>query len=425
MTRIKYFLLLLIVSTALFAEDILLDRIQAIVGDRPILHSEIKKGMDFIDTSPFYNEVQKDSLKENYVEQLINKQIMYSIAADDSIIIDSAAIMSEVISYIKNTVKSNFPDETSFNEFLKNSSITYDDMKDFYFEQRETAFIKQQILFKRGITINVTEQDIKAYYEENEDSFYIPVTMDLYHIAFVLQPDSSKLISVLQKVDALVQSLQGGEGFSSIAMQYSDDKKSADRGGQIPYTEYEKLSPEMATFIYTYRDADSLIYTQSRKGFHIMRIDSADEKGAAYKQILVSFDISREDTMRVKNKAESVRQNILSGSMTFEDAAQQYSDDYVTGINGGFIGNISLSNIQGDMKDYLEDMQNGDISLVLDADFGFEIFMVKNREGGRKSSYEDVKAFIRGYLEGKEIENKFKEIIEKEKKRMYIKRIDE
>lgn len=426
MTKIKFTaVLLVIVSAALFAEDMLLDRIEAIVGNRPILHSEIQKGINFIESSPFYNNMQKDSLKDNYMQQLIDKQVLYSIAVNDSIIIDSTTIMSEVKSYIEETVKANFPDESAFNEFLENSNITVGEMEDFYFEQRENAFIKQQVLFKRGRTINVTEQDIKTYYEENKDSFYIPVTMDLYHIAFVLQPDSSKLVSVLQKVDALVRSLQDGEDFGVIAKQYSDDRNSSENGGKIPYTTYDKLSPEMATFLYTYREADSLIYTQSRKGFHIMHIEQSDEEGVAYKQILVAFDISREDTMRVKNKAESLRQNILSGTLSFEDAAQQYSDDYATGINGGFIGNINLSGIEGDIKQYLENMQNGDISLVLDADFGFEIFKVENRQGGVKSEYEDVKAFIRGFLEGKAIEKEVIDIIEKEKQRIYIKRIDE
>ncbi len=425
MIKNKFILFALLAFTLINAEDILLDRIEAIVGDRPILHSEIKKGLDFIESSPFYGVMQKDSLKTDYVNHLINKQIMYKIAEQESILIDSFTIMKDVRDYIEETLKNNFPDENAYNDFLVSNDLSAGDLEKFYFEQREASFIKQQILFRKGIMIDVTKNDVERYYEENKDSFFIPLTFDLYHIAFVLQPDSMKYMSIMQKVDALVRSLQTGTSFKEIAVQYSDDEISRKNGGLISYTKYEDIKPDMATFLYAYMNSDTLLYTQSRQGFHIIKIDTADTKGVQYRQILVSFNISAEDSLRIKNKAQAVRNKILSGELTFKDAASQYSDDYASAVNGGFIGNIPVESVQGSIHDVLNDLEDGEISGVEASDFGYEIFMIDNKRGGIQSELEDVKGFIRSILEGKQIEKKVQTIIDKEKENLYIKRIDE
>lgn len=422
--RINIIFLIIFIFIGLYAEDILLERIAVVINDTPILQSEINKGIDVIESSPFYSDHVKDSLKNHFIESLIDEKILYQISREESIKIDSSSIYLDVKKYINETLKSSFPDESAYEEFLKANNINEKELEHFYFKQRELSFIKQQVLYKKMITLKVNNSEIDDYYEENRDSFYIPITLDLYHIAFVIQPDSMNLMSVMQKVDALVRSLKGGSPFSEVAKQYSDDESSKYNGGLIKYKKYVDISPEMVTFLYTFKESDTLIYTQSRKGFHIIEIENADNEGIEYRQIVVKFNIDKDDSIRIKNKTREIKNLIENGNLSFEEAAQKYSDDYATGVNGGFVGRIPITSIEGEIKKVLENLENDKVSSIMNSDFGYELFMVRNKEGGYESSFEDVKPFIRSILEGKQIEKKIKEIIKNERANMYIKRMD-
>ncbi len=408
----------------LCAEDILLERIAVVINDTPILQSEINKGIDIIESSPFYSDHVKDSLKNHFIESLIDEKILYQISREESIKIDSSSIYMDVKKYINETLKSSFPDANAYEEFLKANNVNEKELEYFYFKQRELSFIKQQVLYKKMIALKINNSEIDNYYEENRDSFYIPITLDLYHIAFVLQPDSMNLMSVMQKVDALVRSLKSGSAFSEVAKQYSDDESSKYNGGLVKYMKFGDINPEMVTFLYTFKESDTLIYTQSRKGFHIIKVENADNEGIEYRQIIVEFNIDRDDSIRIKNRTKEVKSLIENGKLSFEEAAQKYSDDYATGINGGFVGRIPITSIEGEIKKMLENLENDNVSSIMNSDFGYELFMIRNKEGGYESSFEDVKPFIRSILEGKQIEKKIKEIIKNERENMYIKRMD-
>ncbi len=422
--KINLVFLIVFIFIGLYAEDILLERIAVVINETPILQSEINKGIDIIESSPFYSDHIKDSLKNHFIESLIDEKILYQISREESIKIDSSSIYMNVKKYINETLKSSFPDANAYEEFLKANNVNEKELEYFYFKQRELSFIKQQVLYKKMITLKINNSEIDDYYEENRDSFYIPITLDLYHIAFVIQPDSMNLMSVMQKVDALVRSLKSGSPFSEVAKQYSDDESSKYSGGLIKYIRYGDISHEMVTFLYTFKESDTLIYTQSREGFHIIKIENADNEGIEYRQIVVKFNIDRDDSIRIKSKTKEVKNLIENGNLSFEEAAQKYSDDYATGIKGGFVGRIPITSIEGEIKKMLENLENDKVSSIMNSDFGYELFMVRNKEGGYESSFEDVKPFIRSILEGKQIEKKIKEIIKNERANMYIKRMD-
>ncbi len=103
--------LIIFIFIGLYAEDILLERIAVIINDTPILQSEINKGIDVIESSPFYSDNVKDSLKNHFIESLIDEKILYQISREESIKIDSSSIYLDVKKYINDTLKQPFNNE--------------------------------------------------------------------------------------------------------------------------------------------------------------------------------------------------------------------------------------------------------------------------------------------------------------------------
>lgn len=425
MTRNRALTALLLISVIVFTGAELLDKVSIVVGDEPILKSEINRGIEFVEKSPFYSQSVKDSLKDNYVEGLINEKILYIIAKRDSIELDSLSVMNEVENYIENMIGSSFNSQKEFEEFLKANSMTESELRQFYFRQRKISFLKQQILFNRGIQISVKPAEVRNYYEENRDSFKIPLTADLYHISFIIKPDSMTMMSTLEKADALIRSLKQGDSFEYIAEKYSDHAETAGKGGRIGWKKFSELSPEVAQFLYAYKDADSILYTQSMDGFEIMKVHDYAGDSIDYSRILVSYTIDRDDSLRVKRKAETVHEMIKSGEIDFKEAASRYTEDASTVSSGGFIGNLPIESLDSPLKDILTDLEEDEVSDVQKGDWGYEIFMMENIKGGYASEFEEVRDIVRNMIEGRKIEAKIDDIIASAKEDIYIKYLDE
>ncbi len=419
-TRILYFSIA-IFAAVLLTGSIPVDRIVAVVETYPILKSEIDAGTNFIQKSPFFAEGIKDSLIDNFVDQLIEEKMLEALAVKDSIEIDSAGIEDDVLLRLKDLKESNFKDEKEYQDFLKASDITEEDILAFYFRQTKNNYIKQQILMKKGFFLNTTENELKKFYDENVDSFTVPLSMDLYHMAFVIQPEQGELMSAMQKLEALVQSLKGGDSFSDIAKEYSDDKKTASKGGVAGYQKYSDMPQEIAAFLYSVKEQDTLVFTQTRDGLLIVDVLGYDADSVNYRQILVSVTTTKQDTLNALNKAKATLKKVRNNELSFEDAAKQFSDDFTTAKNGGYIGRIPLESVQGKIKNVLEKLEPGKASDIEESDFGYEIFMVKNKEGGGATSFEDVKNIIKMIIENDKVEEAIKGILDKQKKSMYIK----
>jgi parvulin-like peptidyl-prolyl isomerase len=107
--------------------------------------------------------------------------------------------------------------------------------------------------------------------------------------------------------------------------------------------------------------------------------------------------------------------------MTFEEAAEKYSDDPSTKKEGGLLGKVAIEMLAENIRESLNSLGEGEVSGVILGDFGYEIFMMKNKTGGSISSYDDVKNIIASILENKKVEKEIDAMIEKEKKRVLVK----
>jgi len=71
--------------------------------------------------------------------------------------------------------------------------------------------------------INITETDIQTYYTANKDKFVEPATARIDHI----------LVDDEQKAKELITRLKGGEDFTELAKQFTQDEGTKDSGGKI------------------------------------------------------------------------------------------------------------------------------------------------------------------------------------------------
>ncbi len=90
--------------------------------------------------------------------------------------------------------------------------------------------------------------------------------------------------------------------------------------------------------------------------------------------------LATDDTLNadIKAEAQSVLDKIKSGELSFEDAAQQYSDD-VTASSGGDLGYFSEGQMVTEFEDAVKNMEVGDISDLVQTQYGYHIIKLTEK----------------------------------------------
>ncbi len=96
--------------------------------------------------------------------------------------------------------------------------------------------------------VPVTEAKLQEYYQANQQAFSEPEIIQVRHI-MINTPKGDDQTSIEQahkKIDAIYEELQHGANFAGVAKQVSDDKQSADSGGDLGWVnKNDALPPEV------------------------------------------------------------------------------------------------------------------------------------------------------------------------------------
>src|SRR5260221_353873 len=184
------------------------------------------------------------SLKLNILDELINNEILLERAKkwnpDPS---------HGEVEHKFTEMKSPFT-EDEFHRQLKDRGISVDDLKsDLRRQQSITKLMNREVVAK----ISISDQDIADFYASNKQQFNVAEPQ--YRIAqIVVTPrkepvirnrkndDATNEAEVSRKVKMLMDRLNSGADFATLAMDYSEDINSAATGGDLGYVPESSLN---------------------------------------------------------------------------------------------------------------------------------------------------------------------------------------
>jgi peptidyl-prolyl cis-trans isomerase C len=175
-----------------------------------------------------------------------------------------------------------------------------------------------------------------------------------------------------------------GQDLPSILLQ---NKSSIDElrkvyENRIRWSEYVKAKATDATlrkFLVDHRDLFS--GTQVRASHILLKVDP---------------NASVADKEKVKQKLAGIRNEIIQGKVTFAAAANKYSDDPANA--GGAGGDLDFFTINsGLIEDFANvafKLKKGEISGLVETEFGYHLIQVTDRREGKVPDFEQSKPYI-------------------------------
>jgi len=133
---------------------------------------------------------------------------------------------------------------------------------------------------------------------------------------------------------------------------------------------------------------------------------------------------SKNDSMKnqteAKKKAEMVLKKINEG-VDFAELAKEYSEDPGSRERGGDLGYFARGDMVPEFEKVAFSLQVGEVSNIVQTEFGFHIIKVEEKRAARKISYEELKNDLTDFLISKKAEKKYSDWLKELRSKANIK----
>lgn len=124
------------------------------------------------------------------------------------------------------------------------------------------------------------------------------------------------------------------------------------------------------------------------------RYTAAEERRARHILVKADKDASADDKAKAKAKAEGLLADLRKNPASFAEAARKNSDDPGSAAQGGDLDFFGRGAMVKPFEDAAFALKPGEISPVVQTDFGFHIIQLEAVRGGEKKPFEAVRAQI-------------------------------
>ena len=416
-------------------ENSVIDEVIWVVGDEPILKSDVEQmrmqglaeGINF-GADPDYS----------IPEQLAVQKLFLHQAQIDSIEVSESEVSEAVNQQINRWIEAAGSQE-KLEEYRKES---VNDMRNELHDEFKNQQLIQKIKQKLVEDIKVTPADVRAYFRNlPADSVpYVPTEVEVEILVNAPRIKQSEINRVKDELRSFTDRVNKGETtFSTLARLYSEDPLSARQGGELGYTGRGVLDPAFANVAFNLTDPKKISkIVESEFGFHIIQL--IDKRGDKIncRHILLKPKVSADEITDAEHRLDSICNDIRAGKFSFEEAASYLSDDKDTKNNKGLMSNSTADGMTSrfQMKDLptevarvVDTMKVGEISAPFEminskGKTVVAVVKLKSRTLGHKASITEDFQVMKDVVLNKERENFLHQWVVDKIKHTYVRLAD-
>ncbi|MGQ0720367.1 MAG: peptidylprolyl isomerase [Candidatus Eiseniibacteriota bacterium] len=403
----------LVLAAAVVARSELVDRIVAVVGEEPILLSEVdeevylarlRSDLDLADSAAVAE------LRAEVLESKIEERILVEKARTEGIQVSREEV-DEAVDRMVADIRGRFRTEEAFQEQLAQEGMNLADLTRLYRPRVEEQMLVRQLMDRLVRSrVSVEERDIRKYWEENSASIaQVPAALELRRILVSLGSTGAVDSAAVERAEIVRRRLESGEDFATLASVFSEGPTAA-KGGDIGWFRAADLEPRLAEAVEGLAPGDVSEVLVTDRGAHILQV--AERRGKDEVRLRQIIFLRDEEAARAsaRARAESIRSR-LEGGADFAELAEAESDDPVTRGAGGYLGSVPVEALAPSFRTQLESLSEDEVSAIIEDEEGFSIFRLDGREGERAASFEDVHDRIAELLQQQRAQEIYQEVL--------------
>jgi peptidyl-prolyl cis-trans isomerase SurA len=325
-------LLVTVLAPAWAQEGMVIDKIIVKVDNYIVLKSDLENAyLNYLSSG----NTATDEARCGVLNSLVVNKLMVAKAEIDSVVVTDEEVDSNTQQRMQVILQNsgNSPDQLE--------RIYGKSMSDIQLELRDQ--VREQLLgreMQMRITkdITITPAEVRRFYAKiPSDSLpFYSSDVEVGQIVRVAKVSNSQKEATRRTLNDLRARIIAGENFNELATKYSEDPSAKYNFGEMGYVSRGAMVPTYEAMAFRLRKGDISEPFESPFGFHIMQL--LDRRGNEYnsRHILLSASPSEADIQRTRDFLDSLKKEIEKGSIKFEEAAREYSDDPATKGRGGF-----------------------------------------------------------------------------------------
>jgi peptidyl-prolyl cis-trans isomerase C len=225
------------------------------------------------------DETQLAEIQKNLLEMLINRELLYQESRKSGKKVEESAVNEEFSKW-----KKQFPDEAQFKNIMTMMNLSEDSIKE---QIRQRISVQQLIEKEISPKIKVSEEEIKAFYDKNNDAFKQPEEVKASHILVKVDGagDAAKKAEARKKIEEIQGKLKKGEDFATLAKANSDCP-SKDRGGDLGAFGRGEMDKTFEDAAFALKPGEVSDIVETKFGFHLIKSsDKKAEKTLSYEEV--------------------------------------------------------------------------------------------------------------------------------------------
>ncbi len=378
MNRLFFVLILLVVNLVQVQaqQKIKLDGVEAVIGKNIVLGSEIEGyKLQLLQQSEGKVEISDCDM----LEQIMDRKLLSHHAVVDSLIATEAEVNSRVERKINYFMQQLGSEEKVYQYYGFNDMS---DLRKEFFEVENEATLIEKMQQKLTEKVDVTPEEVRSYYKSLEEKGNLPefgAEIELGQIVLYAEPSEDEVDRVINKLNEIKKQVEGGDSFTMKAILYSEDPGITNNKGFYTMNRESGFVKEFKEAAFSIDEGEISEPFKSQFGYHILMVEKIKGKQRDTRHLLMQPKVSDDELKRSKDTLSSVRKDILTFKMTFEEAVKKYSQDKDTKSNEGLLVNpltsdtkFELTGMDPSLYSRISNLKEGDIT---------EVFYDETREG--------------------------------------------
>jgi len=317
------------------SQKIVADKIVGVVGDRIILHSDIKNA---IADAARQGQTVPENAECMILEQALVSKLLMLQAQKDSLPVGEDEIEAELDQRIRYFINAYGSQEQL--EMVAGKTIYQikDDARESIRENKLAQAMQRKIVDN----IRITPTEVKAYFDRIPvDSLpFFETELEIGQI--VVFPKASRDLEkyVIDEMNNYKRQAEANPAlFVQLAKRHSEEPGAKESGGLLPeMNRNDKIwDPTFLAAAFRLKDGQISPVIKSKFGYHIIQMVQRNGDRAIVRHILRTAPITDEEISGSISKLDSVRAKLIAGTIDFNTAAGRYSEDESAKFAGPYI----------------------------------------------------------------------------------------
>ena len=406
-----------------------IDEVIWVVGDEAILKSDVENArMEFLQQGQRFEGDPYCVIPE----QLAVQKLFLHQAAIDSVTVSDADVFQEVDMRL-NAVLLDFGSREKLEEYSgKSLTQIREQMFNSYKDKKMVERVQRSLVEN----VKVTPAQVRRYFKDMpEDSIpFIPTKVECQIITREPVIPIEEIQHVKDDLRSYTERINNGSAqFSTLALLYSEDKLSAQQGGELGFAGRGSYVPEFANVAFNLTDPKAVSkIVETEFGFHIIQLIEKRGDMINCRHILRKPRVSTEALQKCVNDLDSIAAEINKGLYTFDECVSVVSYDKDTRNNYGLLFDEETGLSKYEMKDLptevartVAGMKVGEISkpFIMVNKKGKEVVAIvklKNRVNGHRATMAEDYQELQNVVMNKLCDEKLEQWIRDKQKTTYI-----